>query len=244
VAAPQAAAALKVCKRALAVAHCAHPALLKLPRPLSLSLHSMATFDSLEIFQTVHRIFEHCHSLSFPPVDTFQAPVHVADLLKIHHEQFTIQRSCALKEIENLRCELHSLLSPVSCVSHASKPSIYSMPAAPPAARCAASLNITTANDAIFSQKLNRSLSAAEKRKADTCMRQVFDRHADTKGQLSCSSLMAALQDVEAPVLAIEGLTAGDIFRRSVSNMNEAVDFAEYHPAFQFILPLLPMTLF
>jgi hypothetical protein len=73
-------------------------------------------------------------------------------------------------------------------------------------------------------------VTAAQKRKDEAYMRDVFHRHADSNGQLSAPALMAALKDVEAPVLANESSTAENIFLRADADLSGAVDFAEFEP--------------
>jgi len=63
-------------------------------------------------------------------------------------------------------------------------------------------------------------------------MRIAFSRHADSKGMLSNKALMAALKEVEAPVLT-NGSSAESIFRRADANLSGAVDFDEFMRAAQ-----------
>jgi hypothetical protein len=62
-------------------------------------------------------------------------------------------------------------------------------------------------------------------------MRKIFNRHA-SKEKLSTSALIAALKDINAPVLVAassEGScdTADYVFRRVDANMSGDVDFSE-----------------
>jgi len=79
-----------------------------------------------------------------------------------------------------------------------------------------------------------RAVAAAEQRKDDAFMRKVFDRHSDSKGKLTLRSLIAALKDIDAPVLAnapSDGVSAADsaqhIFRRTDTNLSGDVDYPE-----------------
>ena len=76
--------------------------------------------------------------------------------------------------------------------------------------------------------EFTHTVTAAQKRKDKTFMRVVFDRHAGSKGQLSAPELMAALKEVEAPVLTGDGSSEENMFRRADANLSEAVDFHEY----------------
>ena len=76
--------------------------------------------------------------------------------------------------------------------------------------------------------EFTHTVTAAQKRKDRTFMRVVFDRHAGSKGQLSAPELMAALKEVEAPVLTGDGSSEENMFRRADANLSGAVDFDEY----------------
>ena len=76
--------------------------------------------------------------------------------------------------------------------------------------------------------EFTHTVTAAQKRKDKTFMRVVFDRHAGSKGQLSAPELMAALKEVEAPVLTGDGSSEENMFRRADANLSGAVDFDEY----------------
>ena len=75
-----------------------------------------------------------------------------------------------------------------------------------------------------------RFISDASQRKEEAFMRKVFERHATNK-KLSASTLMVALEDVAAPVLATSSESSSDsadyIFRRADANMSGDVDFSE-----------------
>ena len=60
-------------------------------------------------------------------------------------------------------------------------------------------------------------------------MRDIFNRHADCNSNqaLSAPALMAALKEVEAPVLHSSGSTEENMFRRADTNLSGAVDFEE-----------------
>ncbi len=78
-----------------------------------------------------------------------------------------------------------------------------------------------------FCQAANMSCAEG----ADTCAaRDVFLRFADVKG-LSAQELVAALKEVDAPVLlSTEGCSPEQIFRRADANTSGSVDFAESDP--------------
>ncbi len=70
------------------------------------------------------------------------------------------------------------------------------------------------------------SLSAA--RRDESYMKTVFERHKDAEGGLSKTALMAALREVEAPVLSTsEGNSEDDLFRRADGNLSGSVDLSE-----------------
>mgnify|MGYP000117759888 CR=1 FL=1 len=76
-----------------------------------------------------------------------------------------------------------------------------------------------------------RAISDAAQRKDDAFMRKVFNRHA-TNEKLSTTTLIAALKDVAAPLLAAtftesSSDTADYIFCRADANMSGDVDFSE-----------------
>jgi hypothetical protein len=66
-------------------------------------------------------------------------------------------------------------------------------------------------------------------------MRGVFDRHADSKGELSAPALMLALKEAGAPVLTADGSSQDNIFRRADANLSGAVDFDECAPNALFL---------
>jgi len=76
-----------------------------------------------------------------------------------------------------------------------------------------------------------RFISDASQRKEEAFMRKVFERHATNK-KLSASTLIAALNDVAAPLLAATSSESSSdfsdfIFRRADANMSGDIDFAE-----------------
>jgi regulator of replication initiation timing len=76
-----------------------------------------------------------------------------------------------------------------------------------------------------------RATSNAAQRKDEAFMRQVFNRHA-TNEKLSASTLIAALNDVAAPLLAATSSesssdSADFVFRRADANMSGDIDFSE-----------------
>ncbi len=84
--------------------------------------------------------------------------------------------------------------------------------------------------DAPLTVQMDRAVAAAMKRTDEVFMRQVFERHASSRGVLSAAALISALQDVDAPMLHTSSSSASlenDIFRRVDANMNGLVDFDE-----------------
>ena len=76
-----------------------------------------------------------------------------------------------------------------------------------------------------------RAASNAAQRKDEAFMRQVFNRHA-TNEKLCASTLIAALNDVAAPLLAATSSksssdSADFVFRRADANMSGDIDFSE-----------------
>jgi len=71
------------------------------------------------------------------------------------------------------------------------------------------------------------ALSAARNDAAH--MQAVFDRHTDVEGGLSKAALMAALKEIDAPVLSSSnGASDDSLFRRADTNLSGYVDFSEY----------------
>jgi hypothetical protein len=84
--------------------------------------------------------------------------------------------------------------------------------------------------DAHHTVQMDRAVAAAMKRTDEVFMRQVFERHASSRGALSASELISALQDVDAPMLHTSSSSASletNIFDRVDANMNGLVDFDE-----------------
>jgi hypothetical protein len=75
------------------------------------------------------------------------------------------------------------------------------------------------------------AIAADMRRKDEPFMREVFHRHADGKDELSRAQLMAALQEVRAPVLSCDDSSSDSLFRRADANISGAVDFHEYATA-------------
>ena len=76
-----------------------------------------------------------------------------------------------------------------------------------------------------------RATTDAAQREDEAFMRQVFNRHA-TNEKLSASTLIAALNDVAAPLLAATSSesssdSADFVFRRADANMSGDIDFSE-----------------
>jgi hypothetical protein len=83
--------------------------------------------------------------------------------------------------------------------------------------------------------EFTQAISAALNIKDKLLMQSVFDRHSDSKKELSAPALMAALEEVEAPVLCSKTLSAEDIFRRADANLSGAVDFDECKSIFHYV---------
>ncbi len=86
-------------------------------------------------------------------------------------------------------------------------------------------------NDQPTLAQFARATSSAAQRKDEAFMRQVFNRHA-TNENLSASSLIAALNDVAAPLLAATSSESSFdfedfVFRRADANMSGDIDFSE-----------------
>ncbi len=80
------------------------------------------------------------------------------------------------------------------------------------------------------------ALSAARRDLAH--MKVVFDRHKDVEGGLSKTALVAALKEVDAPVLSSsEGASEDSLFRRADTNLSGSVDQNECA-----LLPAFPHT--
>ena len=69
-------------------------------------------------------------------------------------------------------------------------------------------------------------------------MEAVFKRYKDVDGGLSKAALIAALKEVDAPVLSSsDGASEDSLFRRADTNLSGAVDQKEYFcPAILFVL--------
>jgi hypothetical protein len=84
------------------------------------------------------------------------------------------------------------------------------------------------------------SLTRAAARRDCARMQAVFERHSDLAGGLSQSALMAALIEVDAPVLlSSEGASADLMFRRADASARGAVDLNECEMPIHTILNLL-----
>jgi hypothetical protein len=71
-------------------------------------------------------------------------------------------------------------------------------------------------------------LALSADRRDKSYMQAVFNRHKDVEGGLSKTALMAALREVEAPVLSSsEGASEDELFSRADSNLSGAVDLNE-----------------
>ena len=86
-------------------------------------------------------------------------------------------------------------------------------------------------NDQPTLAQFARATTDAAQRKDEAFMRQVFNRHA-TNEKLSATTLIEALKDVAAPLLAATSSesssdSADFVFRRADANMSGGIDFSE-----------------
>lgn len=110
----------------------------------------------------------------------------------------------------------------------------HSLPIISPVAvatSAAALLSQPSASDTEFTHTISVAQNIAD----ESFMRDVFNRHADCNSNqaLSAPALMAALNEVEAPVLHSSGSTEENMFRRADTNLSGAVDFEEFMRAAQ-----------
>ena len=71
-------------------------------------------------------------------------------------------------------------------------------------------------------------MALSGKRLDGAYMKAVFERHKDVEGGLSKAALMAALREVEAPVLSSsDGASEDSLFRRADTNASNYVDLDE-----------------
>ena len=74
-----------------------------------------------------------------------------------------------------------------------------------------------------------KSIALSAKRRDDAHMKGVFERHKDVDGGLSKAAFIAALKEVEAPVLfSSDSASEDDLFRRADTNASGSVDLSEY----------------
>jgi hypothetical protein len=74
-----------------------------------------------------------------------------------------------------------------------------------------------------------KSIALSAKRRDDAHMKDVFERHKDVDGGLSKAAFIAALKEVEAPVLfSSDSASEDDLFRRADTNASGSVDLSEY----------------
>ena len=72
-------------------------------------------------------------------------------------------------------------------------------------------------------------IALSAKRRDDAAMKVVFERHKDVAGGLSKAAFIAALKEVEAPVLFSSDSTSEDaLFARADTNASGCVDLSEY----------------
>jgi hypothetical protein len=73
-----------------------------------------------------------------------------------------------------------------------------------------------------------KSIALSVKRRDDARMKDVFERHKDVDGGLSKAAFIAALKEVEAPVLfSSDSASEDNLFRRADTNLSGYVDFSE-----------------
>jgi hypothetical protein len=74
-----------------------------------------------------------------------------------------------------------------------------------------------------------KSIALSAKRRDDAHMKGVFERHKDVDGGLSKAAFIAALKEVEAPVLfSSDNASEDNLFSRADSNASGSVDLSEY----------------
>jgi hypothetical protein len=74
-----------------------------------------------------------------------------------------------------------------------------------------------------------KSIALSAKRRDDAHMKGVFERHKDVDGGLSKAAFIAALKEVEAPVLfSSDSASEDNLFRRADTNASGSVDLSEY----------------
>ena len=74
-----------------------------------------------------------------------------------------------------------------------------------------------------------KHIALSAKRRDDAAMKVVFERHKDDAGGLSKAAFIAALKEVEAPVLFSSDSTSEDaLFARADTNASGCVDLSEY----------------
>ena len=119
-----------------------------------------------------------------------------------------VQRLNAL--IQNFKQPSHSLPAPISQSVHI------------PAQLSSRCLDATQT-------EYTKSMALSAARRDKVHMKSVFDRHKDVQGGMSKAALLAALQDVNAPVLSSsEGASEDSLFSRADTNFSGAVDLNEY----------------
>ncbi len=74
-----------------------------------------------------------------------------------------------------------------------------------------------------------KSIALSAKRRDDAHMKGVFERHKDVDGGLSKAAFIAALKEVEAPVLfSSDSASEDNLFLRADTNASGSVDLGEY----------------
>jgi hypothetical protein len=179
----------------------------------------MVHFNSSGVLRAFDRLVENMACISPPPLDTCEVPETIAPALSILHQQFTAQFERTVKDIEMLRRAW-------SCLHSVARP-VYDTSASSP----------TSCIAEVPTLQFSHTLSVAQNLKEEKFMRKVFDHHAGSKGLLCASELLAALKEVEAPVVASASSSAAEAFLRSEfslggetsmgGDVREDIDFAE-----------------
>jgi len=173
----------------------------------------------------VQRLFEDLvaciHRIPLPPADNSHMPAPVAFSVAKLRDSYAVAHQNALQCIETLQ-RAYSLLvlgnSPFDLSPEAA--ALLHPPVSP---------SLPTSFESSPDYAKHIALSTA--RRDESYMKAVFERHKDAEGGLSKTALMAALREVEAPVLSSSEFSSqseNDLFRRADSNLSGAVDQNEY----------------
>jgi hypothetical protein len=159
--------------------------------------------------------------IALPPVDDYRMSAPVAFAVAKLRDSYVVAHENALQCIETLE-RAYSLLvvenSPFDSSPEAA--ALLHLPLSPP-----------LPNSFESSANYAKHIALSTARRDESFMNAVFARHKDAEGGLSKTALMAALREVEAPVLSSSEFTSqseDDLFRRADSNLSGAVDQNEY----------------